>query len=266
MGCYSIGFSGGEPFCRKDFLDILAEAKLRGFRISFITNGQLINEDDINRLYEIGVDRITVSFHSLSKKNYNEHFGINNNLSYNKALKAIKKMKEIGLSVGIAVTVTKYNIEEIYDIKNYFNQIGINENDINFNSLLTGAKNIEKLRPTEEQLRKFNYRKKISSGFLCSAGRISCSISWDGLVYPCTFFNNSIGSILDDSIKNIWENSHFIKILRSINEDNFKKCKNCSIRDKCNVCLVTNINETNNIFEASEAYCRNKNGLIYEIK
>ena len=42
MGCLWILYTGGEVFARKDFLDIYAEAKKRGFLITIFTNGTMI--------------------------------------------------------------------------------------------------------------------------------------------------------------------------------------------------------------------------------
>lgn len=263
MGVYNLGFSGGEPFCREDFLDILEYSKKLGFRVSFITNGQLMKFNDIDRLYDMGIDRVTVSFHSINKEIYNYHFGINKMTSFNRSLSNIKYMLTKNIPVGIAITVTKYNIEELEEIKKYFIEFGIEEQFINFNMLLTGSKNIELLRPSSSQLQsnkeilKMN-REKYSKGFLCSAGRTSCSIDSRGNVYPCTFFNVSAGNIKDYSIREIWSNSHLFKMIRNIKPKNFEKCQNCVHKAKCSVCLVTNINETGDIFLPSLEYCNSK--------
>jgi MoaA/NifB/PqqE/SkfB family radical SAM enzyme len=39
-GCLWLTFSGGEPLVRKDFLEIYAYAKNKGFMITLFTNGQ----------------------------------------------------------------------------------------------------------------------------------------------------------------------------------------------------------------------------------
>jgi MoaA/NifB/PqqE/SkfB family radical SAM enzyme len=39
IGCFYLGFTGGEPFMRKDILDILWYAKKKGFEIIIYTNG-----------------------------------------------------------------------------------------------------------------------------------------------------------------------------------------------------------------------------------
>lgn len=55
LGCYHLSFAGGEPFCREDFLQILTEAKIRGFLITFVTNLQLPSTEQIEQLKTLGI-------------------------------------------------------------------------------------------------------------------------------------------------------------------------------------------------------------------
>ena len=87
MGTYIVGYSGGEPFMRKDFIDILKLTKRKGFKTFFITNAQLMSESDIEALVEMAIDKVTVSFHSIYKENYMKIFGIQNPELYDNALK-----------------------------------------------------------------------------------------------------------------------------------------------------------------------------------
>lgn len=274
MGTYYIGFSGGEPFARPDFLDILAEARKRRFRISFISNGMLMTKTDIDRLVELNIDRVTISFHSMNREAYMKSFGIKNIEWYYQAIDNIKYMISQGISVGVAITVTRINVDELDDITNFFIDLGLKCKDINYNMLLSGRREIGDLMPTQEQImvnskylsQKIEKEGKIA---ICNAGIIACSIDSKGNVYPCTFFNNYVGNIYEQSIKDIWENSHFLKILRGLRSEMFEKCVDCQLKGKCNMCLVTNINETGNIFVPSEMFCESRKarmGVFYADK
>lgn len=261
LGTYSLGFSGGEPFCRKDFTEILSVAKKTGFRISFITNAQLISTNQLNELSKIKPESINVSFHSLDSSIYNKIFGVNNSRYYETALKNIKEMLRLGLNVGIAITVTKYNIDESEQLIHFFTSLGIPKERISFNMLLKGSRNIDNLRPSYEQIyrnRKYLNHKHEYNGFICSAGRISCSINHQGQVYPCTFFNTPVGNVRHEKIQDIWCNSHFLKIIRNFNESYYPKCIECENNKSCQICMVTNLNETGNIFIPSNEHCKSR--------
>jgi len=60
-GARWVTFTGGEPFMRKDILDIAKFAKDSGMEVSFISNGALINADIARRIVELGVDSICFS-------------------------------------------------------------------------------------------------------------------------------------------------------------------------------------------------------------
>ena len=89
LGCYHLSFAGGEPFCREDFLQILTEAKIRGFLITFVTNLQLPSTEQIEQLKTLGVAKILVSFHSHFPKTYSKIFNVDEKM-YWRALDNIK--------------------------------------------------------------------------------------------------------------------------------------------------------------------------------
>ena len=261
LGTYYIGFSGGEPFMRHDFLEILTEAKKRLFRVSLITNGMLLDEEKIERIASLGVDRVTVSFHSCVPENYCKCFGISDYGMIEKVSKSIELLQKKGVSTGIATTVTNINIGDINKTKQFLEKLGINGKDINYNMLLSGKSNVHDLLPGEEDIlsSKEYLQTKVSGEqrrkLQCSAGLISCSIDSRGNVYPCTFFNTSVGNICEKSLKEIWYNSHLLNIIRSFNDDMYTKCKDCTIREKCGLCIATNLNETQNVFLPPHYFC-----------
>jgi MoaA/NifB/PqqE/SkfB family radical SAM enzyme len=60
---FSVTICGGEPFLRRDAIDIIAAVKrVPGFRwVSIITNGWFLNDEKIDRLLATGIDQINVS-------------------------------------------------------------------------------------------------------------------------------------------------------------------------------------------------------------
>ena len=261
LGTYYIGFSGGEPFARDDFIEILAAAKQRGFRISLITNAMLLTKEQIDRMKEMNVDHVSVSFHSIVPETYLKCFGIKDESCYYTALENIRYMVSKGFSLGIALTVTNLNIEDIPATAKFFSELGIPDHSIGFNLLLKGKREINKLMPTEKQFHTFSdllsrkFDLEAEESLLCAAGTISCSIDPCGNVYPCTFFNTPAGNVNTQSLQEIWNCSHFLTILRSFKDSMFEKCERCETKKQCQVCLASNMNETGNVFEPSEAFC-----------
>ncbi len=266
LGCLYLGISGGEPFLRRDIFNIINYAKDLGFRVSIITNGSLLTKKKIKILHSIGLDRITFSLHSLNRQTHQYLF--NSNVSFlKKELNNIKECLRNEMNVGVAVTITKFNIDEIDNIQNYLTNLGISKNNISFNHLALGKKDIKFLLPSVNQLLSkkdllvgdFEFKnKEFSDYFLCSAGRTSCSITANGDVKPCSFINISAGNVLYDSLVNIWNNSHLFFIFRSFKEEQFNKCLSCKLKSQCHVCIANNLNGSQNCFIPSDFICNYK--------
>lgn len=261
MGCYYISFIGGEPFMRADMIDILDYAKKIGFMISVVTNLQLVNEKQLARICEIGVDRVSVSFHSVDEKTYCNIFHVDRKF-YEKALENVIYLIEKKINIGILVTVSDKNFHEMKKIRDFFLSKGIKETNVAFNMLVSGKNEVQSRRPMRE-LEKVLIESNLpidsiltkNNNFTCSAGKISCCINSIGDVFPCTFMNTPAGNIREESLENIWNQSHFMRFVRSVKEEHFEKCLQCENNRFCNVCMANNMNETGFYNIPDKSYC-----------
>ena len=110
----------GEPFLEKkkaiNYILSLTQADCKNLRI--ITNGTLLNENDINQLTMANVNvGITVSLHSLNPETYKK---IENNNFFERVLKNIDLLNKAGLLANINIVAQLDNIDEIYDFCRYF--------------------------------------------------------------------------------------------------------------------------------------------------
>lgn len=80
---------------------------------------------------------------------------------------------------------------------------------------------------------------------ICPVCISSVCISHIGIVYPCEGWqSHSLGDVKDIPLKQIWTESADIKELRSLSYDDFPKCRVCSDRAYCSICLIRNANES----------------------
>jgi cyclic pyranopterin phosphate synthase len=69
LGFRKVKFTGGEPLLRKDIAEIVSAFKTANYAdVSLVTNGSLITEEILKKLKNAGLDRITISLDTLSKK------------------------------------------------------------------------------------------------------------------------------------------------------------------------------------------------------
>ncbi len=84
-------------------------------------------------------------------------------------------------------------------------------------------------------------------GAPCVIGRDGLCVMPDGNVFPCRRFPISIGNLLSDSLKQIWEKSEILEKLRG--KENLKgKCGKCEIKD-CRGCRSLALSLTGDYLE-----------------
>lgn len=261
LHAFNVGFDGGEAFARSDFHKILKYASDLGYSISIATNGQLLSEDDILLIKNCSVSKVSVSFHSIDKKTYNQLFGVKGN-EYEIALKNIERLLHYGVRTGIAITITRLNLDDLLSTIEYFRHMGISVHDIGLNHLIAGKKDINNLCISREQkidlarqLYNLGIDTCIRGHYLCKAGRTALSVSYNGMVYACPLLQTPAGNIRKNTLKEIWEESEYFKMLRSLTPSHFPKCEGCEAKYECQMCLRNNIVYNDNIFLPFEDTC-----------
>ncbi len=73
LGFKKIRFTGGEPFLRKDFMQLLAEtAKLEAYESIHITSNGTLLQKHIQKLKDLGITKINLSLDTLNKDRFHE--------------------------------------------------------------------------------------------------------------------------------------------------------------------------------------------------
>ena len=108
-------FSGGEPFARPDIRTLAAYAKEKGLRVTFSTNGTLVDDASADWLHDLGVAYVGISIDGTEAIHdaFRRRPG-----AYQLALDAIRRLRARGVKVGLRVTMTRDNVRAIPDIFN----------------------------------------------------------------------------------------------------------------------------------------------------
>jgi Fe-coproporphyrin III synthase len=105
--------SGGEPFARPDILDLADHATSLGVRVTFSTNGTLINKEKAVRLEKIGVTYVGISIDG-GEEQHDKFRGRTG--AFKDAIRGIRNCREAGIRVGVRFTVTKENLGEMNEV------------------------------------------------------------------------------------------------------------------------------------------------------
>lgn len=266
--------TGGECMSHPDFKDFIRYVKEKGFALSLLTNGTLIDDEIIDILSKGSLSKVQVSLFSLDPK-------INDSItklpgSLEKALASIQKMRNANIPVAISTQVLELNHKCIPDLFEYARQnkfemrcadtIIAKENctDDNLNYQPKSAECFAEICRTRikyaPDYKKMNLSllkesRRALTTHLCNAGVSSIKISPDLKAHICTGWNLELGDLRKTKLIDIWENSTEIKRIRNITLADFPKCSKCDIRNICTICMAQAYNANNGKFEMPEFIC-----------
>jgi radical SAM protein with 4Fe4S-binding SPASM domain len=111
LGCLWLLFTGGEIFARRDFLDIYAHAKRKGFLITLFTNGTMITEKIADYLADLRPFTIEITLYGGTKETYEKLTGIPG--SYDRCMRGIDLLLERKLPLKLKTVALSINKHEI---------------------------------------------------------------------------------------------------------------------------------------------------------
>jgi radical SAM protein with 4Fe4S-binding SPASM domain len=252
--------SGGEPLLRQDVFELIRYGTEKGLRMGLGSNGSLIDEAAAAKLKEAGVKTVSISLDSSIPERHDEFRGVGG--SWEKAVSAIKALRENGVLVQVNTTVTRQNYDEIDEIMSLAEKLGV-ENFHLFFLVPTGrGTKIADISPAmyegmikttfaKTAKHKLNVRPSCAPQFMriakdmgldmrhwirgCIAGLYYCRVYPNGDITPCPYLPIKLGNIREKSFGEIWFTSEVFKALRDF--DALKgKCGVCDYRSLCGGC------------------------------
>jgi radical SAM protein with 4Fe4S-binding SPASM domain len=122
FGVPSVLFSGGEPMTRKDLFELIDYAVNKGLRTVISTNGTLIGAEKARQIREMGVSYVGISLDGIGK--VNDRFrGVEG--AFDQAAAGIRNCMDAGVRVGLRLTLTQRNAQDIEKLFDFFAKEGI---------------------------------------------------------------------------------------------------------------------------------------------
>lgn len=119
----SLLFSGGEPLTRKDLFTLIESAAVGGIRPVISTNGTLIDRDAARSIKNAGVVYVGISLDGM--EDVNDRFrGVKG--AFSRAMKGFEHCIAAGQRVGLRLTLTKRNYEDLDGIFDFIEREKIN--------------------------------------------------------------------------------------------------------------------------------------------
>jgi radical SAM protein with 4Fe4S-binding SPASM domain len=116
-------FSGGEPLMRPDLLDLVGQARERGIRPVLSTNGTLITSSVAARLKSAGLIYVGISLDGMGE--VNDRFRGKKG-AFEAAMAGFRNSVEVGQRVGLRLTLTQRNFQDLNAIFDFIEREKIN--------------------------------------------------------------------------------------------------------------------------------------------
>ena len=122
-GVASIAYSGGEPLLGEGIFEMIKRTKDYGMHASMATNGTLLTKEVAEELARIGLDYIQISLDSVNPHIHDEFRGVQG--AFNRTIKGIKNAMNAGITVEVAMTITKYNVDQVKEMLDFLKELGV---------------------------------------------------------------------------------------------------------------------------------------------
>jgi len=117
FGVPSVLFSGGEPLMRPDLFDLIQYAGQKGLRTVISTNGTVITTDVAKRIKDSGVSYVGISLDGIGEIN-DKFRGVEG--AFERAVAGIRNCMTAGIRVGLRLTLTKKNVQDLEALFGFF--------------------------------------------------------------------------------------------------------------------------------------------------
>lgn len=251
-----ITVTGGEPFCRQDFLDLLDvfHANRDLFHFAILTNGSLIDEAMAHRLSKLGPSFVQVSIEGTQDTNDS----IRGQGSFERTVMAIKHLVQKHIRTYISFTGHRDNLNEFTEVARLGCEFGVSR--VWADRLIpwgSGSALREKvLSPDETQeFFKIMHRAQgeamqnfcrteismhralqflVAGGrpYHCGAGDTLITIQPNGDLYPCRRMPIHVGNVMERRLVELYYESDLFRALRNRECVN-NGCEDCFFSSKC---------------------------------
>jgi MoaA/NifB/PqqE/SkfB family radical SAM enzyme len=110
FGVPAVLFSGGEPLIRPDLFELIGYASQRSLRTVISTNGTLITTEVAKNIKRQGTSYVGVSLDGIGQVN-DSFRGMSG--AFDRAVQGIRNCQDVGVRVGLRVTLTKRNVQDL---------------------------------------------------------------------------------------------------------------------------------------------------------
>jgi radical SAM protein with 4Fe4S-binding SPASM domain len=277
-GANTFIFTGGEPFSRRDLLEIARYSRSQGLTTNVITNGHFITTKTITEVAEI-FDTVSVSLDHGKPEHHDRTRGKG---SWEKAFNAIQLLLDAQVDVDVNSVLSRFGLKDVKDLLMLGRTLPIGEHRIvpQFPMGRGGDTKENELTPSEliglsdtllradHELTDHGVPKVRTDGELtfkgnvrnhCGAGLSEVSVDPEGWVYPCKLLQYQefrTENVRSRRLSEIYSEHPALNGIRRRVAKTLHPCKTCIIRNHCGGgCRGIHYSMTADYSQASRIFC-----------
>ena len=252
VGCLWLGITGGEPLSRPDFPRIYREAHQRGFLITLLTNGTLLDDATADLLADHPPMAVEVSLYGASPETCREVTG--SAFAFDACLAGVRRLMARNVQVVLKTTLTRDNVDDLPAMEALARELGLS---FRFDGVLNGHVDgggdplalrippgrlvaLEMERPAvgstwserAAQLAAAEPRKE--SAFGCAAGVNAFHVTASGLLCPCVIVREPSADLCHVDFLTAWNDP--IREAVAARYSPSDRCHHCTLGYLCNIC------------------------------
>ena len=272
--------TGGEPLAHPDFKSIYLGLRQMGMILTVNTNGTLLDEEWAEFFSQNHPRRINITLYGKDKDTYRNLCKYED--GFERAIRAIKLLKDRNVDVKINAIAAKANAEDIKEIIDIGEQL---DAPVRTDCYMMPAER-ERCKPYDLQSRlepekaaQINisslkqemppdlFRQYVDQsldgiknfipsdqprGMSCYAGNCSFTVNWQGNLRPCVVMSGPSANVFEQGFLPAWQTvrSECQKIRLNI------RCSQCNLRPVCRTCPACALLETGSYQGVPDYMCR----------
>ena len=266
-----VTFTGGNPLLHTDFEKLYREAAERGFTLAIL--GNPTSREEIERLNAIQ----PLAFYQVSLEGLEEHNDyMRGKGHFKRVLAFLDLLQELDVYSMVMLTLTKENMEQVLELSEIlrdrtdlftFNRLSLVGEGAKLLSVDPGSypaflKNYSEAVESnsclglKDNLLNIIYHEQKTplfggcTGYGCGAAFNFMAVLADGTVHACRKFPSPLGSLMDQSLSDIYNSAAANRY-----RDGAAECRNCRLNTVCRGCLAVSYSHGMDIFTEKDPYC-----------
>jgi selenobiotic family peptide radical SAM maturase len=266
-----VTFTGGNPLLHPDFEKLYREAAERGFTTAIL--GNPASREQIERINSIQ----PLAFYQVSLEGLEEHNDyMRGDGHFKRVLAFLELLKELNVYSMVMLTLTKTNMDQVLPLAEILRK-RVDLFTFNRLSLIGEGANLVTVDPEKFPAFLKDYVEAVDSnpclgikdnllniiyhdhkrplfggctGYGCGAAFNFMAVLADGTVHACRKFPSPLGSLLDQSLSEIYNSATAYRY-----RDGAAECRDCRLNSVCRGCLAVSYSHGLDIFTEKDPYC-----------